>query len=178
VVTGPVVTEIYQHFSDWATHIIRLYKGQPYVELEWTAGPIPIHTTWFPPSGAQDNGKGRDDRSVICKRATSNGTTATSAFVVVGQDGSNDCPNGTAKISYKECKQATRELGFGNMDGTNSSNMDDPGGCFVFGPGNLGRAFYHPTKLLGNLWGKELIVKYTSGINSTGTWYTDSNGRR
>ena len=26
-------------------------------------------------------------------------------------------------------------------------------------------------------WGKEVIVKYSSGIKSAGTWYTDSNGK-
>jgi hypothetical protein len=175
IVTGPVVTEIYQKFSDWATHVIRLYKGQPYIEVEWTAGPIPVGTPWFPPSGAQDNGKGRGGRSVICKRAVTNGPTATSAFVL-GQDGSNDCPKGAAKIGYKECDEATKALGF-SFDGTNSSNIDDPGGCFVFDPNNLRRAFYHPSKFLGNAWGKEVIVKYSSGIKSTGTWYTDSNGK-
>jgi alpha-mannosidase len=48
VVKGPVVTEVYQVFSDWATHVIRLVQGQPYVEVEWTAGPIPIDTPWMP----------------------------------------------------------------------------------------------------------------------------------
>ena len=41
VTTGPLVTEIKQTFASWATHIIRLTKGSPYVEVEWTAGPIP-----------------------------------------------------------------------------------------------------------------------------------------
>jgi alpha-mannosidase len=88
VVAGPVVTEIFQKFSDWATHVIRLYKGQPYIEVEWTAGPIPVDTPWFPPV-AMDKSK----------------------------------------------------------------------------------------KPMPNNWGKEVIVKYTSGIKSEGTWYTDSNGK-
>ena len=37
-----------QTFSDWATHVIRLTDGSPYVEVEWTAGPIPIDTPWLP----------------------------------------------------------------------------------------------------------------------------------
>jgi alpha-mannosidase len=41
VSTGPLVTEIKQTFASWATHVIRLTKGSPYVEVEWTAGPIP-----------------------------------------------------------------------------------------------------------------------------------------
>ena len=49
VVRGPLVTEIRQTFSEWASHVIRLYEGRAYVELEWTAGPIPIDTPWMPP---------------------------------------------------------------------------------------------------------------------------------
>ncbi|XP_061472674.1 lysosomal alpha-mannosidase isoform X1 [Rhineura floridana] len=37
-----VVEELYQNFSDWCSQVVRLYAGQPYVELEWTVGPIPI----------------------------------------------------------------------------------------------------------------------------------------
>merc|ERR1712159_936012 len=32
VVEGPVVTEVFQSYSDWATHVIRLYKGSKFVE--------------------------------------------------------------------------------------------------------------------------------------------------
>lgn len=41
-VDGPVVTEIYQEFSDWSSQIIRLIPGQPYVEFDWIVGPIPV----------------------------------------------------------------------------------------------------------------------------------------
>ena len=41
VVQGSLVTEIRQVFASWATHIVRLKKGSPYIEVEWTAGPIP-----------------------------------------------------------------------------------------------------------------------------------------
>lgn len=47
---GDVVTEISQVFSDWATAKYRLYANQPYVEIEWTVGPIPITTPWIPSS--------------------------------------------------------------------------------------------------------------------------------
>jgi len=83
VVEGPLVTEVFQKFSEWATHVIRLYKGRNYVEVEWTAGPIPVDTPWIP-------------------------------SVQHGQP---------------------------------------------------------------NNWGKEVIVKYASGLASNGTWYTDSNGK-
>jgi len=93
VVTGPVVTEVYQIFSEWATHVIRLYHKDPIykglIEVEWTAGPIPVDTPWFPP---------------------------------VAHD--------------KKTKKA-----------------------------------------LPNIWGKEVILRYSSGIKSEGTFYTDSNGK-
>ncbi|XP_070595631.1 lysosomal alpha-mannosidase isoform X1 [Erythrolamprus reginae] len=37
-----VVQEVYQNFSNWCSQVVRVYAGQPYVELEWTVGPIPI----------------------------------------------------------------------------------------------------------------------------------------
>ena len=81
------VTEIRQTFSDWASHTIRMYSYNtalaPYIEVEWTAGPIPIDTPWIDP--------------------------------VV------------------------------------------------------------PNK--PNIWGKEVSVRYNSGLESKGTFYTDSNGR-
>jgi alpha-mannosidase len=41
VLRGPLVTEVRQRFSGWATHVVRLYNGSDAVEVEWTAGPIP-----------------------------------------------------------------------------------------------------------------------------------------
>eukprot|EP00971_Amphidinium_carterae_P239771 4760004-Amphidinium_carterae.1 len=55
VLRGPVVTEVHQTFSDWATHVVRLVAGLPVVEVEWTAGPIPLSTPWLHPSA--DYGK-------------------------------------------------------------------------------------------------------------------------
>ena len=83
VVNGTSVTEVYQQFSEWATVVYRLWKDRSFVEVEWTVGPIPVDTPWFPPV---DSGK-------------------------------------------------------------------------------------------ANNWGKEVIVKYSTGIESQGTFYTDSNGR-
>ena len=83
IVEGPLVTEVFTQVSEWATHVIRLYKDANYVEVEWTAGPIPIDTPWF-----------------------------------------------------------------------DQVNPGQP-----------------------NNWGKELVVRYTSGVASQGAWYTDSNGK-
>jgi len=42
VIEGEEVSEVRQVFEDWATLITRVYKGQRYVEVEWTVGPIPF----------------------------------------------------------------------------------------------------------------------------------------
>jgi hypothetical protein len=39
---GALVSEVYQQFSDWASQVVRVYKGQSDVEIEWTVGPIPV----------------------------------------------------------------------------------------------------------------------------------------
>lgn len=31
-----------QTFSDWITQTVRVYAGQPYVDVEWVVGPVPI----------------------------------------------------------------------------------------------------------------------------------------
>jgi len=47
ILEGDVATEIYQTYSDWVSHVIRLYKNEPFVEVEWTVGPIPVNTPWL-----------------------------------------------------------------------------------------------------------------------------------
>eukprot|EP01059_Diplonema_ambulator_P005004 TRINITY_DN14746_c0_g1_i1.p1 TRINITY_DN14746_c0_g1~~TRINITY_DN14746_c0_g1_i1.p1 ORF type:complete len:1132 (+),score=491.47 TRINITY_DN14746_c0_g1_i1:52-3396(+) len=80
---GPVVQEVQQVFSPWATAVYRLYQGHASVEVEWTVGPIPTDTPWMP--------------SVVSGKA--------------------------------------------------------------------------------NEWGKEVVVKYSTGMATEGVFYTDSNGR-
>eukprot|EP01059_Diplonema_ambulator_P008478 TRINITY_DN18114_c0_g1_i1.p1 TRINITY_DN18114_c0_g1~~TRINITY_DN18114_c0_g1_i1.p1 ORF type:complete len:1107 (+),score=202.08 TRINITY_DN18114_c0_g1_i1:107-3322(+) len=48
LVEGSEMTEVYQVFSDWATVVYRLYKNESFLEVEWTVGPIPEETPWFP----------------------------------------------------------------------------------------------------------------------------------
>ncbi len=71
---GSLVTEIYQTFSDWATHVIRLTEGSPYVEVEWTAGPIPIDTPWLPADVIGNERFDRWGKEVIVKYKTNLGT--------------------------------------------------------------------------------------------------------
>ena len=37
----PLVQEIHQRFNNWTSQVIRLYKGQASVGLEWMVGPLP-----------------------------------------------------------------------------------------------------------------------------------------
>ena len=39
---GPLVNEVYEQFSPWASMVTRMYKDADYVEVEYTVGPIPI----------------------------------------------------------------------------------------------------------------------------------------
>jgi len=39
---GDLVEEIHQTVNDYVGQIIRLYKGQDYIELDWVIGPVPI----------------------------------------------------------------------------------------------------------------------------------------
>uniref|UniRef100_A0A2C9M4I6 Glycoside hydrolase family 38 central domain-containing protein n=1 Tax=Biomphalaria glabrata TaxID=6526 RepID=A0A2C9M4I6_BIOGL len=42
IIKGSVVQEAFQQFTDWISQVIRVYQDKPYVEIEWTIGPIPI----------------------------------------------------------------------------------------------------------------------------------------
>lgn len=44
IVNGPLVNEAHIIFNDWATVVVRLVKDMPYVEVEYTVGPIPIYS--------------------------------------------------------------------------------------------------------------------------------------
>ena len=43
---GPVVQEVRQVISPFVSQVVRLYSGQPHVELEYTVGPIPVDDGW------------------------------------------------------------------------------------------------------------------------------------
>nr|BAE42288.1 unnamed protein product [Mus musculus] len=46
LVKTALVQEVHQNFSAWCSQVIRLYKGQRHLELEWTVGPIPVRDDW------------------------------------------------------------------------------------------------------------------------------------
>jgi len=74
VVDGPIVTEVHQVFSEWATGVYRLYKRQPYVEVEWTVGPIPMDTPWIKASEAAAMQWGKEVVVRYASGLESNGT--------------------------------------------------------------------------------------------------------
>lgn len=41
-ISGDLVEEIHQTVNDYVGQIIRLYKGQDYIEFDWVIGPVPI----------------------------------------------------------------------------------------------------------------------------------------
>ncbi|CAG9577073.1 unnamed protein product [Danaus chrysippus] len=43
-IRGPLVKEIRQRFNDWITQVVRLHRGEEFVEIEWIVGPVPIGT--------------------------------------------------------------------------------------------------------------------------------------
>ncbi|XP_053907882.1 lysosomal alpha-mannosidase [Cuculus canorus] len=46
LVKNALVQEVHQNFSSWCSQVVRLHTGQPYLELEWTVGPIPVQDGW------------------------------------------------------------------------------------------------------------------------------------
>nr|CAH0110923.1 unnamed protein product [Daphnia galeata] len=42
VYTGPLVQEIHQFYDTWVSQVIRIYRGQEHVELDWVVGPVPV----------------------------------------------------------------------------------------------------------------------------------------
>lgn len=40
--SGELVQEFHQIYNPWVSQVIRLYKGQEHVELDWVVGPIPV----------------------------------------------------------------------------------------------------------------------------------------
>eukprot|EP01043_Picozoa_sp_COSAG02_P051476 COSAG02_NODE_5421_length_4345_cov_3.631653_3_plen_527_part_00 len=170
VTTGPLVTEIKSVVSDWATHVIRLTKGSPYIEVEWTAGPIPMNAPPPPPPGpkmaANLSGKWNVD------------TGNNMGTIVESTDGSftvtnpgNGWKKGTGKITGSHVTVAfdngVKDQGVVSSDNAYIHWHDGTTWDRQGAPANTGH--------LGG--GKEIVLKFESAIQSKGTFYTDSNGR-
>ena len=56
VMRGSLVIEVRQRLSSWISHVIRLTKGSPFVELEWTVGPVPLDNPWLSEEDAGGEG--------------------------------------------------------------------------------------------------------------------------
>ena len=120
ITEGPLVTEIKQTFAPWATHTIRLTKGSPYVEVEWTAGPIPLEAA----TGKSLSGKelvikfGSDIRSAGTFYTDSNGrevrTTQTKTFiprVVYRYETRRFAKTGSGQIPSRPCQEKIENEG-------------------------------------------------------------------
>ncbi|XP_077532022.1 lysosomal alpha-mannosidase-like isoform X2 [Haemaphysalis longicornis] len=53
LVKGPLVQEIHQTFSEWASQVIRLYKDEDVIEFDWVIGPIPFSEGREPSRGKE-----------------------------------------------------------------------------------------------------------------------------
>ena len=167
---GPLLTEIKQVFADWATHTIRLTKGSPYIEVEWTAGPIPMIAPPQPPPPPPMNS------NLSGKWNAENGRAL--AILVEESDGnfSVSDPQGAG------WKSATGQITGRHVSITYNTGDKETG---TISPGNANIKWDD-----GTMWsrqgatdaphlggGKEIVLQINSALASKGTFYTDSNGR-
>ena len=163
VVQGPIVTEITQKFAEWATHTVRLTKGSKFIEVEWTAGPIPMDkypgqsntpspplpapggcASWRQTGGCNSHGPREPQNDKPCNVKITSG----------GMSGYCECAHGV-KVYGDNCGAPAGDAGK-----TCSQICDMP----VPAP--------PPPRT-----GKEIVLKFNSALQSKGTFYTDSNGR-
>lgn len=154
VVIGPIVSEIRQTFSDYASHVVRLTRGLPYVEVEWTAGPIPGGLTELPPLPAPGGCVGWKNT----KNCDPHGPRNPSA--------DRDCnatldPKGDS--GYCLCAGGVKVYGDGCGGPSGDKNCND--------------ACNRPVPQFANPGGKEVVLKFNTDLNSDKVFYTDSNGR-
>ena len=211
VVTGAVVNEIQQSFGPFCTHVVRLRKNDNFVEVEWTAGPIPIDQPWIPAPPAPAPPAGQ------CKGWTSasGGKKDCSAEIETTEAGSCACDGGTFTVTATDkhvpftcnlaCGGFTCDGGWRQTAGCGpnpepSNNKDcayeipsfasgycqcsmghvEGGkawknwGCTVQKGGSCNDVCMQIKK---DNWGKEVILRYSSGLQSKGKFETDANGR-
>ena len=171
VTSGPLVSEIKQRFSDWATHTIRLTKGSNFIEVEWTAGPIPMTPPPQPPPPPPMNS------NLSGKWNAENGRAL--ATIVEGSDGNFTVsdPDG-AGWKAASGKITGRHVAITYNTGDKETGIISPGNANIkWDDGTLWSrqgAANAPGHLGG---GKEVVLQINSALVSNGTFYTDSNGR-
>jgi hypothetical protein len=69
IIRGELVIEVRQRVAQWASHVIRLVAGQPFIEVEWTAGPIPRHV--FHQEGKLNENEDESGKELVIKYSTS-----------------------------------------------------------------------------------------------------------
>jgi hypothetical protein len=159
VTTGALVTEIKQTVANWATHVIRLTKGSPYIEVEWTAGPIPMAYNAHPPAPMPAPGgcQGWHQTQHCDPHGPEDPKHPDSACNATlknhGASGFCQCAKGV-KIYGEGC---------GAPAGFVGKTCDDV--CNA------------PVPVTVQEEGKEIVLKVTTDIASKGDFFTDSNGR-
>jgi len=178
VVKGNVVTEIRQHYSDWATHVIRLVKGQPWAEVEWTLGPIPLDNPWIPsktpPPPAPTPGKCTPGvgAGCVCDDSKGGGWKQTANCSAKPQPALNKkcgvVPKGAS--GYCQCSDGVRVGGvqFNSKWGCGMNMIENCNDLCKSGITNHGHA---------DGMGKEVIWRLSSGMTTKRKFYTDSNAR-
>ena len=169
----------WQVFADWATHIVRLTKDSPYIEVEWTAGPIPMTTPPPPPPGPGPTPRHRN--------LTDTWTTAqdsTSTYALVEKEG------GAFTVASSDPGHTGWHTATGHHAGTHVTIRFDNG---FEDHGSLDSDYTNVQWVHGGLWtrkgakpdpgaghegaGKEVVLQFNSQLRSGGTFFTDSNGR-
>ena len=154
VTQGPLITEIKQVFDDYATHVVRLRNGSSHVEVEWTAGPIPFLEDPLPPGPAPGGCTGW----VQTTKCNAHGTVDPKHPKVT------NCSAPIPQKSSGYCACADGVKVFSN-------------GCNGSPTATCEAACDMPVPKPQPMEGRELVLKFTSGLKSSGTFYTDSNGR-
>lgn len=159
VVQGPLITEIRQTFSSYASHVIRLINGSDFIEIEWTAGPIPATSTRLPDTPAPGGCVGWvQTENCTRDRPDPDHKEGSCAEVLKPK----------AKSGYCVCAKGVRIYGQGC-----GGPVDDKGNVFK----NCEDACNAPIRHSRPATGKEIILKFASNLASNGKFYTDSNGR-
>jgi len=154
VTQGPLITEVSQTFSNWATHVIRLKKGSPFIEVEWTAGPIPLGIEEIAPKPAPGNCQGWKQ------------TKKCNAHGAPDPQHNENCSFPLKKVGmsgYCECGHGVQVFGDGCGGPAGFKTCED--------------ACNAPIPQYSEMQGREVVLKFSTGIESASTFYTDSNGR-